>query len=349
MSSISSRWRPSSSARTRASSGSVSASGAVNMEVARVVVAEGSPADIVISLLGIFRRSHRRRASLARQPSLVRSVTRNDARSISGPERQALGGLWRKAAISGGLSADLQTGLELLQGQPLEVGLRGPGGADYADLDAGGRIDGHDLDGGADWRELEIDPAAWVAVLNPAHAPRPESRNHRIFRKESPLNGATTQQAALAFRKVGPGVDRASVVPHQEVAELPDVLENEFAPLADLVKLLQDHVAFVRFEPFDARSHEPVDEQRFAPGVRMRDEHRVVMMRNAADIGREVRPLGALVFMDVQRLLALELLFQRRRHRLVGPVHIGEQRVAAGGRQLERMEERVFVGPRRIA
>src|ERR1700722_8671911 len=54
------------------------------------------------------------------------------------------------------------------------------------------------------------------------------------------FDGAATQQTALSFRKVLAGVDRASVVPHQEIAQLPDVLENEFGPLADLVELIED-------------------------------------------------------------------------------------------------------------
>src|SRR5580704_3901885 len=58
-----------------------------------------------------------------------------------------------------GSARGLQAGLELLQRQPLQIGLRGAGRTDDADLGAGGRVDGDDLDGGADRRELEIHSA----------------------------------------------------------------------------------------------------------------------------------------------------------------------------------------------
>ena len=57
----------------------------------------------------------------------------------------------------------------------------------------------------------------------------------------------------------------------------------------------------------------------------------------------------AVVFVDVQRALAVELLLDLRRHRVIGLVHVREHGVAAGRRQLERIEERVLVGLRRIA
>src|SRR5450631_1111387 len=96
-------------------------------------------------------------------------------------------------------------------------------------------------------------PALAMAVLRSA-----------LFAKRSALDRATTQEAAFPFGKVGPRVDRAPVVPHQEVAQLPDVLKDEFRPLADFIELLEDRIALVRVEPFDAGGHEPVHEQRLA-------------------------------------------------------------------------------------
>src|SRR6516165_2655794 len=81
----------------------------------------------------------------------------------------------------------------------------------------------------------------------------------------------------------------------------------------------------------------------------MGDEHRVKVVRSAADIARARRLPGAVVLVDVERLLARELVLERRRHRLIGPVHIREQSVAAGRWQLETVEERISVRPRRIA
>ena len=60
-----------------------------------------------------------------------------------------------------------------------------------------------------------------------------------LFVKWLAFDRAAAQQAALFLRKVGAGVDGAAVVPHQEVAELPDMFVDEFAPFADVVELLQ--------------------------------------------------------------------------------------------------------------
>src|SRR5262249_54464184 len=84
--------------------------------------------------------------------------------------------------------------------------------------------------------------------------------------------------------KIGTGVDGATVIPHQEVAQLPDVLVDELAPFADRVELLQDRVALLNVDPFDPRRHQAVDEQRLAAGVGMRDEHGMIVMRDVADV-----------------------------------------------------------------
>src|SRR5262252_5753794 len=81
----------------------------------------------------------------------------------------------------------------------------------------------------------------------------------------------------------------------------------------------------------------------------MGDENRVRMMRHAADIARMARLLGTIVFVNVQRSPALELLLQAKGHGLIGLVHVREERVAAGARELEREEERVFIRPRGVA
>src|SRR5712671_6972329 len=98
------------------------------------------------------------------------------------------------------------------------------------------------------------------------------------------FDGAAAKQATLFLRKVGSRVNRAAVVPHQEIAELPDVLEDEFAPLADVVELLEDRIALLGAHVLDARRHEPIDEQRLAAGIGMRDENRVEVVRDPADV-----------------------------------------------------------------
>src|ERR1051325_5477889 len=116
-----------------------------------------------------------------------------------------------------------------------------------------------------------------------------------LFVQRLAFDGAAPQQAPLLFRKVGAGMDGAAVVPHQEVAELPLVFEDEFAALADAVELVEDRVALGLVHALDPRRHQPVDEQRLAAGVRMRDEQRGAMVRDVADVARRTGPLRAVV------------------------------------------------------
>ena len=146
------------------------------------------------------------------------------------------------------------------------------------------------------------------------------------------------------FGKIGAGVDGAAIVPHEKIAELPDMLVDELGPLADFVELIEDGATFVCRHAFNARRHEAVDEQAFAASFRMRDEHRMIAMRNAAEISRYIGLLRALVFMDVERLLAREALLKLGWNRFIRFVHIREFRVAAGRRQLEGVEKSVLVG-----
>src|SRR5215813_1364065 len=96
------------------------------------------------------------------------------------------------------------------------------------------------------------------------------------------LDGAAAQQAALLLREVRARMNGAPIVPHQEIAELPDMLVDVFAALADVIELAQNRIALVLTHALDARGHQPVDEQRLATSVGMRDEQRVVMVRDAA-------------------------------------------------------------------
>ena len=64
------------------------------------------------------------------------------------------------------------------------------------------------------------------------------------------------------------------------------MLEDELAPFADLVELIEDRVALRLAHAFDPRRHQPVDEQRLAAGVGVGDEQRMVVMRDAADVAR---------------------------------------------------------------
>src|ERR1700722_11970406 len=69
---------------------------------------------------------------------------------------------------------------------------------------------------------------------------------------------AAPQQPVLLGRKPGPRVDGAAIVPHQDIAELPHMLVNELAPLAELVELFEDRVAFGAAHALDPRGHQTV-------------------------------------------------------------------------------------------
>src|ERR1700686_4654685 len=140
------------------------------MEAAWAVVADGSPADIVISQSHqVFRRSNGGRAQVVnfaeRWPIAYRALTPKPLEGCGGKPQHL------------GVSAGFQAGLELLQSQLLQVGLRRAGGTDHADLDAGCRIDGGDLDREADGSEFEITPAGRAPAImvrpGPPAAPSP--------------------------------------------------------------------------------------------------------------------------------------------------------------------------------
>src|ERR1700733_6959535 len=104
------------------------------------------------------------------------------------------------------------------------------------------------------------------------------------------------------LRKIGSRMDGAAVVPHEEIPEFPHMLENELPSLADLIECVEHCCALLGADALDARRHQAVDEQRLAASVRVRDEHRVIVMRDAADVACAVRLPGAIVLMDVERL-----------------------------------------------
>src|SRR5258707_14058770 len=110
---MSSRWRSSSSPSACASCGSMSASGAENMDAARVIV-DGSPADMgdlaVSSPLAPGKWPGRQAFVLQALPlesGICGQFRGTMADSILGVDRQALGGAGRKAATSGAYGAAL--------------------------------------------------------------------------------------------------------------------------------------------------------------------------------------------------------------------------------------------------
>ena len=138
-------------------------------------------------------------------------------------------------------------------------------------------------------------------------------------------------QAAAALRVVVPQgvVLGAAVVPERHRAGLPAEAALQFRRLHQAKEHLQHCVALVLFELQDAAREDAIDEQRLAPADRMRADHRM--------LGRGIRrrllhPLVATAIRGlavVQRGHAFQHALHRRRERLVGGVHAGEQRVAA--------------------
>ena len=105
-----------------------------------------------------------------------------------------------------------------------------------------------------------------------------------LFVQRLAFDSAAAKQAALLLRKIGPGMDGAAVIPHQKITELPHVLKDEFAPLTDVIKLVEDRIALLGAHALDAGRHQPIDEQCLAAGIGMRHENRMGVVRNAADI-----------------------------------------------------------------
>src|SRR6202022_4087416 len=83
---------------------------------------------------------------------------------------------------------------------------------------------------------------------------------HRLFAED----GYAPQQPPLAGREVGARVERAAVVPHQNVARAPDMFVHELRLLLVIEEPLQDRIAFVASKTFDLARHEPIDIERLA-------------------------------------------------------------------------------------
>src|SRR3954452_21817363 len=93
--------------------------------------------------------------------------------------------------------------------------------------------------------------------------------NRRALRKQEnvvmPLcrlfaeNCHAPQQAPLTGGKIRACVQRAAIVPHQDVAGPPDMLVDELRLLLVIEQLLQDRLAFLARQAFDLARHQTVD------------------------------------------------------------------------------------------
>src|SRR5262249_56063015 len=82
-------------------------------------------------------------------------------------------------------------------------------------------------------------------------------------------------------------MQRAAIVPDQEVAGTPDMLVDEFTTLLVVEQDREQLVALVGGQPLDPHRHQAIDVKRLASGRRMRAHHG---MRVGWHTWREPRP-----------------------------------------------------------
>src|SRR4029077_9373387 len=93
--------------------------------------------------------------------------------------------------------------------------------------------------------------------------------------KRLALDGAAAQGAALLARPVGARVQAGEIVPHDEVADPPDVLVVDCRALSDLEQPLQQSLALVARHPFDPHLILAGDVKRLARRAWIGDEDRL--------------------------------------------------------------------------
>src|SRR5215467_4157775 len=108
--------------------------------------------------------------------------------------------------------------------------------------------------------------------------------------KRLALDGAATQGAALLVRPVGARVQAGEIVPHDEVADPPDVLVDDCRVLGDLEQPLQQRLAFVARHTFDPHRVLAGDVKRLAPGAWIGDEDRLPAVMGALQRQRHIYP-----------------------------------------------------------
>jgi hypothetical protein len=156
------------------------------------------------------------------------------------------------------------------------------------------------------------------------------------------------QLAALIVRAAGGQVHRRAVVPEHHVVRLPLVAIDVFRAGAQVEQLGQQRAALVLGQADDAGREMLADEQRLAARFRMRAPDRVHDGLDLVDLrlGQVRAPRIALLQVGVARQVAvlrlrtLDGALQVRRQAVPGRVLVGEQRVAADGRQLLRVQHR---------
>src|SRR5262245_40982900 len=103
------------------------------------------------------------------------------------------------------------------------------------------------------------------------------------IRPHGPLYRGAQHQAALVGWKIVARMRRATVVPQQEIADLPDMAVDELRLLGVIEQRFQQRVALLLWQAFDLAGHQPVDIDRLAAGLLMGAEHRMGRLRGGPD------------------------------------------------------------------
>jgi hypothetical protein len=85
-------------------------------------------------------------------------------------------------------------------------------------------------------------------------------------------------------------------------------------------QLVEHRAAFGFVHSFDRKSHQPVDVERLAPGLRMRphDRLRILLVGAQVELGAVDLARHRFIVIGVDGLAALDARFDRGRQRLVG-------------------------------
>src|SRR5262245_16817249 len=131
----------------------------------------------------------------------------------------------------------------------------------------------------------------------------------------------------------------AAVVPGQQFALATHVFVDDLAAFAMVPQQVEQRIALLVWQAENFFRHQPVHVDRLAAGVLICAEDRMLAFGECRR-ALAVAALGRAVIVMMQRLTALEPRPHRRIERVIGGVATGEQRVAAGGWNLHRIEQR---------
>ena len=102
--------------------------------------------------------------------------------------------------------------------------------------------------------------------------------------------------AAFTGVKISAGVHATPIVPHHQIADLPDMFVGEFWLFTVLKQLLQGLVALLLRQSVDDVRHQAVDVERLASRFRMRPGHRVIILwRVGIDVVAALQRIAGIV------------------------------------------------------